>query len=200
MIVALYSYTSQSGKDTVADFIAEWAEDRGKTFSRSAFADRMKIVCADALGITWPGPGVDPEIEGTEDEWKIHTIDLLKLSGTVLAHWTEDDGALEFGGRGGRAFIIGLAESIRRLDPEFWIRHGMPPAADVQVITDLRFLPEARAVTDQVGRLVEVHRSGTVHRNEDDLRGDCHFTIVNDSSLSDLRWTTYRVMDQMFPQ
>lgn len=176
MLVAFYSYESGTGKDTAADFTKEWCDDLGFSFSRAAFADRMKIVCADALGI----PG--------EDQDKIGFIDKIKLTGSVHYRWrTVNKVTQQSPGTPGREFIIGLAESIRRLDPEFWIRHTATSDADLHAITDLRFQPEADFVKREGGMLVEIRRAeGSYgHRNED--RISCDAVINNNGDLDEFR-------------
>ncbi len=182
MIVALYSYTSGSGKDTCADFIADWARMENRTFSRAAFANAMKVVCGAALGIL--GHPVD----------QIGVIDGLKLRGEIQA-W---EGDLCVSTQSGRDFIIGLAESIRRLDPEFWIRHTAASDAEVHVITDMRFIPEAEWVRAHGGVIVEIVRPGTTHRNEDSLAHTDHM-ILNNGSLESLQLEVCRIMDLIFP-
>ena len=186
MIVALYSYTSQSGKDTVADFIENWARMEGKTVTRSAFADEMKVVCADALGMKAPR------------EHQIRFIDDIKLNGYVRS-FTKDP-SLAVTHHDGRDFIIGLAESIRRLDPMFWIQHAIPPEADVQLITDLRFTPEAREVRWLGGKIISVFRPDTIHRNEDELPDDwIDQHVINNADLETLELRAFAAMDRLFP-
>lgn len=185
MIVALYSFTSESGKDTCADFIEQWAEHHLRTCSRAAFADEMKLVCARALGCEAP----------REDS--IRLIDEIKLRGYVRGF--RDDGSAVTH-NSGRDFIIGLAEAIRVLDDTFWIRHAGNPSADIHVLTDLRFEPEARWVKANGGKIVMVTRPGTIHRNEDCLE----FTMVdaviqNDSDLSVLHQRVTDTMNALFP-
>lgn len=68
-------------------------------------------------------------------------------------------------------------ESIRAIDPEFWVRYGMAKtvrsreAGFAVVITDARFRNEARAITAAGGQLVRVERPGS-----DD--GDTHDSEV----------------------
>lgn len=81
-------------------------------------------------------------------------------------------------------------ESIRAIDPDFWVRYGMARAEEIRnvqahmsngagivtlgrpvVITDVRFRNEARAITAAGGQLVRVERPGS-----DD--GDTHASEV----------------------
>lgn len=203
MILALYSHGSYVGKDTAADAILALAEREGmmaRRTSRAAFGDQMKIVCADALGIV-----------GADDH-KIATMDAIKLAGEVRhEYWTDE--RLERrrppagGSQDGRDFIIGLADSVRRLDVGFWIQHAMggPDAMcrdRLHVITDLRFLPEAEAVKAAGGWLVEVERPGQVVRNEDRLPVEMlDGKLRNDSTMQELRrnaeWTLAGLLDRV---
>ncbi len=188
-IVALYSYMCESGKDTCADMIAEWCRMETRSFSRAAFADEMKLVCADALGY---GPKMPRE-------HKIHAIDELKMSGYVRS-FHPDNSALAVTHNNGRDFIIGLAESIRRLDREFWIRHTAASEAEIHAITDMRFQPEVDWVRANNGIVVEVVRPGAPHKNEDHIPSDqIDYTINNDGSLEDLGLSVFAMMDYFFP-
>lgn len=193
MIYALYSETSESGKDSTADAIAEWARMEQRTFSRAAFADEMKIVCANALGMC--------ELPREE---KIGIMDLIKLApfGSVHYQFQEGkDGPIAYStGQAGRDFIIGLAESIRALDKTFWVRHSAPPEAEIQVLTDLRFVPEAMWVREQGGKIIEVIRPDTVRHNEDRLPPSwIDAQIQNDGTLDDLGREAFIVMDALVP-
>lgn len=191
MLVALYSYTCQSGKDTVAGFIRDWCDRLGVSYANCGLADQMKIVCADALGIAG------------SDEAKIAEIDRIKNSGLGGIYYQRKDSAGHLvtysTGQTGRDFIISVAESIRRLDPDFWIRHGMPPAADVRVLTDVRFQPEVDAVRLQAepSFVVEVVRPDTQHVNEDRIP-TVDWVLRNDDTLDMLHLRTYEMMDHFY--
>ncbi|USL85070.1 putative deoxynucleotide monophosphate kinase [Arthrobacter phage SWEP2] len=87
-------------------------------------------------------------------------------------------------------------ESIRTLDPDFWIRAGMATAAKVDgpvVVTDCRYPNEAQAIKDAGGVLVRVVRSsqvddGDAHPSEtalDDYPVD--FMVYNDDTIEHLQ-------------
>lgn len=194
MIVALYSHTCESGKDTCADFIQDWAQMENRTCTRAAFADEMKIVCADALGHYGPR------------EHQIRFIDEIKLHGYIRSYFKGmgklDSLTTPLGQThaDGRDFIIGLAESIRRLDPEFWIRHTAASEAEIHVITDCRFRPEVDWVRANGGVVVEIIRPGTKHVNEDTIDPEfIDHIVVNDGDFDQLGVKVFHTMDLLFP-
>lgn len=192
MIIGFYSYCSGVGKDTAAQMLAEILEARGASVTCRGFADEMKLVCADALGIR----------EGTREE-RIAQIDRLKLYGEV--QWFDDypdEIEAKSGIVTGRDFIIGVGGNtagdygIRRLDQQFWIRHALDYDTDYLLMTDLRFTPEAVAVREH-GDLVEIQREPNLgHNNED--RIVCRWTLDNNGSLEDLH-ENVEILASMLP-
>lgn len=196
MIVAFYSQGSGTGKDSCADFAADWCRERGIAHERDAFAWDGKVVCADALGF-----------EGTRME-KVAWVDRLKLHGEVFAP-IQVLGAVTFDGVpvrmhpirqvGGREFIIGLLGSpdkgngIRGLDEKFWTRQVIErdarrPWDSITLISDLRFLEEAESVYAAYGAIVEVVRPDAPCFNEQRVPdGQIRHTISNDGGLDELR-------------
>lgn len=88
-------------------------------------------------------------------------------------------------------------ESIRAIDPDFWVRHGMQKAVERMldgrpvVITDVRFKNEARAITAAGGKLVRIERPGSgdgdTHASEVELDTyPVDFLVSNDGSLDQL--------------
>lgn len=180
MLIAIYAHGSRAGKDTTGDYIAELARARGLEVDRRAFADKMKLVAARALGL-----------QGDDAE-RVAMVDDIKLNGEVGSFVTRT-------GQGcaavidGRDFIIGLAEGIRALAPAFWIDQALYPDWSgrddhLTLLTDLRFLPEATAVHDLGGFVIEVMRPDAELHNEDLLpEWAIDAVVINDGTLEDLR-------------
>lgn len=181
-IIAFYSFTSESGKDTATQFALDALDELHIPATRRAFADAMKIVAANALGL-----------DGTREQ-KISMIDEIKLDGYVGCGTNRDRG--DDMRVGGRDFIIGLAESIREIDPTFWIRAVIPEQDGIVVISDLRFKPEAAFVRENGGTIIEIVRPGTTHRNEDAFQPD--HRIINEGTLDDLRRVVRRLIWEMY--
>lgn len=203
MIVAFYAEAPYSGKDTCADFAAEWLRARGLNATRDAFAWDGKVVCADALGI-----------RGTREE-KIAAIDLIKQAphGIVSYQLYDGEHVRTSTGQPGRDFIIGLlgdpekGTGVRGLDEGFWTTGVILRDADANasygdsedgcytLVSDLRFIREAEAVVAADGIVIEVVRPGTTRVNEERVPNKLiHDSIANDGTLEDLRARVESVM------
>lgn len=186
MIVAFYSTSSLAGKDSCADFAAEYCRRNGVRNARDAFAWDGKTVCADALGI-----------EGTREE-KIAAIDELKIHGRVIRSVEKITSSASWGVTG-REFIIGLLGSpgvgngIRGLDEGFWTRQVVRRDIELGLdgytfLSDMRFLEEGKTVKDAGGVIIEVIRQGAPTFNEQRFPAEwIDLEIVNDGTLDDLR-------------
>lgn len=156
MLIALYSYAQQSGKDTAADIIHDWCQDQGLTYQRIAFADKMKLLVGEVLGLSIRGNKPHQEIINSVDEFKLHgSLDWYAFNSTSAPETTI----------GGRDFIIAVAEGCRHLFGEnFWteqcITNEIINNAQVTVITDLSFMDEANRVHQYMGKVIEVIRPG----------------------------------------
>lgn len=180
MIIGLAG-RARSGKDTVADYLENLTDG---TVERDAFADRLKLIAAKTLGVTF-----HPDDVGTEAvrRWADHLkqnseIVVLGPSGNVEAKLT------------GRKFLQRLgAEGIRDcLDSDVLVDAvPMERDCDLLILTDVRFPNEAEAVRAAGGQVWEITRPGTVadsHASEQRLDRDLvDHVIENDGSLDDLR-------------
>jgi hypothetical protein len=178
-VVAFYGQ-SRAGKDTAADFAEIWAVREGLTIERRSFARHMKLVAARALGYGGENP--------------VDYVDHVKLNAQIVTQFAPH--AIQPPPQDGRDFIIGLAEGIRDIDPEFWIRAAAGPSeADFLVYTDMRFHPEADYVRQVMGGLIfEVRRPNLRKYNEDtDIVPDR--IIDNDGGLDRLRTQVEDAMD-----
>lgn len=200
MIVAFYSNASYAGKDSCADFAAQWCERHEIPWRRDAFAWRGKVVCADALGY-----------EGTPEQ-KVAFIDDLKNHGEVhcpirapVAITVNGDGLYRhpIGCVSGREFIIGLlgdpetGTGVRGIDEGFWTRQVL--LADrpgvVTLLSDARFLEEGEALRGTDARIVEVVRDESIRFNEQRWPDEwIHHVIRNDGTLDDLQTKVDNVM------
>lgn len=199
MVVAFHSMGWQSGKDTAADYMEQRAVELGATVARTAFAWPMKLVCAEALGI-----------EGTDSE-KVAIIDELKLYGGVTAfmeHPTKSHDQT-FWSQSGRDFIIGLAEGIRSLQRDFWIRQALDPEprahVDIYLLADCRFDDEAIAVHQRNGVVIEVIRdeatdaSGGTRSEKGLSPGLVDFTVDNNGTLDQLAHQIFELTYRLLP-
>lgn len=147
----------RSGKDTFAStLIAE----RG--FRRVSFADNVRQGALD----------LDPIIRFEEDEWHLSVASFEagpryeRLSAIVDRIGWEAAKEIREVRRTLQRFG---SESIRKLDPEFWVRAAMMQAHATPgpvVITDVRFENEAKAVTDAGGVVVRITRPGLESADE----------------------------------
>jgi len=194
MIVAFHAEGRRSGKDTAGEFVREWAELRGLSYLRIAFADKMKLLVAETLGI-----------QGTDEE-RVVAIDAFKLGGRVLwwrePPYEEPDDAIS-----GREFIINLAgdsdtDGARGLfGANFWVDQALPPTgnqfgADVIAITDLRFEVEAQRVRQLGGVVVKIERNDVEGgRSEQGISPNLiDVRIDNNGTLEEFRVRIYSLM------
>lgn len=185
MIVALSGY-GQTGKDTAAAFMSEFA------FSRLAFADPLKAVAL----------ACDPVFEvfaGTatgRNEFGESVHKTLKVR-RALSRLIQDGGwewAKSFCPES-RIFLQHLGVGVREhVDPDAWVNALFRQCEPGRryVITDCRFPNEAAAVKARGGLVVRIHRPGVgavnAHASEtalDDWDFDAH--LFNDGDLEHYR-------------
>jgi hypothetical protein len=99
-------------------------------------------------------------------------------------------------------------ETIRRLDPDFWVRPVIKEANRLAdqgkpvVITDVRFRNEADVIDHAGGVLIRIVRPGLddrdTHASETELdRRWCDFALMNDGTLEDWQRTADEVAAQV---
>lgn len=165
----------RSGKDTFAERLIV-----AHGYKRFAFADNVRQAALDLNPIVYAQP---------HDEYG--EVDYTRLSDVVRALGWEAAKELEEVRRTLQNFGT---ESIRRLDPHFWVRTVME-AVDAHegpaVITDLRFPNEYHAVAARGGYPTRIKRPGLpetdLHISETAL--DDHvpaLVYVNSGSIGDL--------------
>jgi hypothetical protein len=171
MIVAFYSQASYTGKDSCADFAAEWCRERG-----IACAREDKLAAIDAIK---------------------HDGYVLWRNGKT---YVEDELILSEGDAvSGRDFIIGLLGSpgkgngIRGLQEKFWTHQVLNRDVNgsydsFTLVSDMRFQEEAESVIESGGVVIEVVRPGAPTFNEQRLSAELvRFTITNDGTLEELQ-------------
>lgn len=178
---------ARTGKDTVADILQEITEG---VVERDAFADRLKLIAALALGIA-----VHPDEVGVSgvrrwaDRFKeAESVAIIGPGGSVMSEIS------------GRQFLQRLgAEGIRDvLGPDALVE-AVPmerPGVDLLVLTDVRFENEARAVRGAGGSVWRIERPGVgegSHRSETPLPNELvDVEIDNSGSIADLYATVRR--------
>lgn len=198
-----------SGKDTAFQLLAEEAEKKGQRAVRRAFADKLKLLAASALGF-----------EGTLEE-SVALCDRLKQPDIFIEAYSNDRSHdLEtVAALTGRAYLQHFGQKHREhVKDTFWIdvvlpnpwtgtlgtleaeykQRGIDTAlahkfdnADYAVVTDVRYPNEAQRVLDLGGEVIEIVRPGLEpdgHSSEVPLPRDLVSKIIdNDSSLEALR-------------
>jgi hypothetical protein len=183
-----------SGKDAAFSFIQEALKD--KDVQRDAFADRLKISAARALGCT-----------GDEEECK-RDMNWIKKDGYIAIF---DEGGNLVGGISGREYLQYYGTEAHRdvFGFDFWVEavlpevnppyHGRAPF-DVLVITDVRFENEARAIKECGGEVWRIERETQIqesaHASEAGLPEELiDRTIINDGTLEEFRTKVEAFLD-----
>lgn len=180
---------ARSGKDTVADVLEDITDGR---VERDAFALRLKIIAARALGIS-----CHPDDVGTKgvERWADRLKEQERLAtvgprGTVTAEIS------------GREFLQRLGtEGIREVLGDDVLINAVPLKrdCDLLVITDVRFPAEAKAVRDAGGEIWRIYRPGTGgmnHSSEIPLPVDLiDRELDNSGTIADLYETVRSLRD-----
>lgn len=193
MLIGLHGKAG-SGKDTVYGYIAEWAEENEREARRDAFADRLKISAARALGFK-------------EDE--IDWMNLLKQDGANIVVRLPDNqhGWYDRQEITGREYLQYYGTEAHRdvFDSEFWVNAvlpkdgGTPVTDDILVITDVRFPNEAERIRDLGGQIWHILREDSGagdHASEQPLEDSLvDVLVINSDTLQTLREMTYDLCD-----
>ena len=185
-----------SGKDTVCSFVKEWGERRHVPVRRAAFADKLKVSAARALGYTGP-------------EWKcISYMNALKETGRVGVQIPGDGDWAVSAEISGRTYLQRFGTEAHRdvFGDSFWIDAALdgydPSDGELLVVTDCRFPNEAQAVRQHGGLVWRVERpslsSSSEHVSETPLPDDLvDEVLVNDGTLDELRQCVVARMEQL---
>lgn len=186
---------ARAGKDTACGFIKDWGETAGFPVERAAFADKLKVSAARALGF-----------EGDTAQCVAFCNELKQTGMDIQIIRRGPDGAELERCLSGREFLQRYGTEAHRdvFDQEFWVSalldDALPQGPDdpkfgtLLVISDVRFENEARAIRNAGGEVWEVVRDD----NPDALAGgpEAHSseagvpeelidrTIVNDHDLA----------------
>lgn len=180
---------ARSGKDTVADVLEDITDGR---VERDAFALRLKIIAARALGVS-----CHPDDVGTKgvERWadRLKTEELLATvgpRGTVTSKIS------------GREFLQRLGtDAIRPVLGDDVLIDAVPLErdCDLLIITDVRFPAEAKRIRDAGGEVWRVTRNGTgggQHVSELPLPVDLiDRELDNSGTLADLYETVRSLRD-----
>ncbi len=203
----------RSGKDTTYLIISELQPN----VARAAFADKLKIMAARALGYV---DSTDEEsialMDEAKESWLFSVAKLPPTYNSTADIWTAGEVVTKFTGRQYLQWFGGEARKV--FGGAFWIDQVLPstaqydaedksdrydellearyPGVETLCVTDVRYPNEARRVLALGGTVLEVVRPGLEsdgHSSETPLPRDLvTHTINNDGSLDDLR---DRVMD-----
>lgn len=191
MLIGLHGKAG-SGKDAACEFIKEWGAAH-YSVRREAFADRLKISAARALG--FEGAGVEC-VDFCNDLKFAATItvefdnEALKKSSSFTSKWTGWSIS-------GREYLQYYGTEAHRevFGTDFWIdavRDTYDPE-EILVVTDVRFENEARAIREAGGQVwhiirPEVEIAGNTHASEQPLGADLtDLTITNGGTLDQYR-------------
>lgn len=201
-----------SGKDTTYTLIEEWCENNGLTAKRDAFADRLKISAAHALGVMKDeltfcnelkreGVTIHIEADFVTEGWNLHLTgrEFLQYYGTE-AHREVFD--YDF-----------WVDAVLPLGPDDWTMpnwqynfYTLPEnePADICVVTDVRFENEAQRIRDLGGRNWRIDRDVPdveAHASEAGFGLELIDLVVsNEGTIDDLRETIDFIMFSSFPQ
>ncbi len=191
---------ARSGKDLTCEYIKAWCEEAGVTAKRDAFADRLKISAARALGVK---EGEIAFCNDLKEDRTLIQIRMVTASGgpNTLVHSLSGREYLQYYGTEAHREVFA---------DDFWVDAVLPEAsdpegycqwwdnflvdhevADVCVVTDVRFPNEAERVKNLGGVLWKIERdvAGVAgnHVSEQDLDPKLIDVVIdNNGSLKDL--------------
>lgn len=178
-----------AGKDTLARLLIEEGERRGIKVVRAAFADKLKVSAARALGLLDEGDAycvrlMDHLKEHGQITVKLDAVRTLSLSGREYLQWFGTEAHRDVFGSD---FWV---DALLPLGPGVW--EARFEGADLVVVSDCRFASEAERVRSLGGKILRVDRDlpddGDRHASEAGLPSEFIYeTVDNIGSLADLR-------------
>jgi hypothetical protein len=193
MLIGLHG-KARSGKDTIFEFIKEDYEGDDLRVIRDAFADRLKLSAARALGFKYESP--------TDC---LYYMNALKEGGTVVATIPHGDD-VKVAEITGREYLQLYGTEAHRdvFGHDFWVQAVLPDwddetygrkdilPRDILVVTDVRFPNEAEQILNCGGSVWHIVRdsvdTGDAHASEVPLpREFVTRTITNNHTLQGLQ-------------
>lgn len=158
-----------SGKSTVARLLSE-----ATGYEVRSFADKLKDVCCVLSGCT-------------REDLENYDFKENKLVPEYLKPYCLNAQKPTF-----RAFLQHFGTDIMRsFSDNIWIDSTLGNDSDNVIVSDVRFLNEAKAIKDRGGIVIKVVRGGVVasdkHQSEtliDDIQAD--YTLFNNTTLEEL--------------
>lgn len=145
MIIAFHGQ-AQNGKDEAGKILISLANNDGINLKRLAFADQMKILAANSLGI------YEDEIEA------MNSLKDTKIIRTYITNLVSD---WSLGPITGREYLINFGESHRKVFGEdYWAKiafSNIAPWPDI-VVTDLRLEAEAKYLIERGAHIIHIYR------------------------------------------
>lgn len=191
-----------SGKDASWHFIVGWANRHNISVRRDAFADRLKLSAARALGF-----------KGSPTE-AIEFCNDLKQDGRTVGFLTVDDDQHICNPMAlitGREYLQYYGTEAHRdvFGEDFWIDAVLGPDYvnqhdEIVVITDVRFPNEAQALREHGAEIWAVERTSAsvtddAHASEQPLPDHLiDRVILNDGTLDELKTKIYAAMGGVF--
>ncbi len=194
---------ARSGKDSVADFFEEAELERVHRFR---FADDLKRICREVYD--WTVEHTDGALKDTPDERYPRPCDSCASSNVV--EWPEPCDVCD----GTRVTYLTPRQAMQLLGtnwarvcyPNTWVDLTMRRAAEVPdeqivLVTDVRYINEAKGVLGAGGMIVQVQRPGVastlsgkaqLHTSEVEQKSAAFqalvtHTFINDGTLDDLK-------------
>lgn len=193
MLIGLHG-KARAGKDQSYQYIAEWAQTEAHAVRRDAFADRLKVSAARALGFRG---SYDEAIGFANDIKENRHVGFMTLVYDG-AYTSELDPEAPNALITGREYLQYYGTEAHRevFSNDFWISavldHYDPN--ELLVVTDARFPNEAEAIQAAGGEIWRIVRPGYELITEDGHISEVPLsdslidrTIVNDSDLLHLR-------------
>lgn len=199
----------RSGKDTTAGFIKEIMTPEGDVVKSRAFAYKLKIMAAKALGFDRPDDELVALMDEAKERWIFHiTKNIVPLEENWMDQTLMAQG---FHVLTGREYLQHFGNKAREVFGDtFWIDQVLPnpfmqdgwggpgaslemryPNVDTLVVTDVRYPNEAERVKRLGGVVFEVIRPGLAsdgHDSEKKLPAHLiDWEVHNAGDLSDLR-------------
>ena len=191
-VISLSGY-ARTGKDTVFEVLQESCPGR---VVRVAFADAVREFARDFYGVG----------DGTAEWWErhkeipIHEVFWGDYYADPTGFHVAESSKKPYEETTGRDLLIHIGESMRALQPDFWLDMGqraveqaLADGADLVVVTDARYRNEVQRMAEIGAATWLLTRPGTVALGSSDRAVDeipralfdAH--VANDGTLEDLR-------------